>query len=106
MEKRLCKLINSFQVLKYAILAEQTQIRTFMCPNYQSIQHIDLNASINIRNYGLGMLNDRAKIDKSMVEITQSYACEYSTKLQYIKTRYKLNFPSTKINNFKTNENF
>lgn len=41
----------------------------------------DLNASINIRNYALGMVDDRnrIKIDKSRVGITQSYACKDST---------------------------
>ncbi|EAI9232700.1 transposase, partial [Campylobacter coli] len=37
----------------------------------------DINASINIRNYALGMLDDRSrvKIDKFRVGITRSYAC-------------------------------
>ena len=39
------------------------------------------NASINIRNYALGIIDDRYKIklDKSRVGITQSYACKDSS---------------------------
>ncbi|GAA7242785.1 hypothetical protein HpCK35_32070 [Helicobacter pylori] len=41
----------------------------------------DINASINIRNYALGIIDDRYKIklDKSRVGITQSYACKDSS---------------------------
>ena len=41
----------------------------------------DINASINIRNYTLGIIDDRYKIklDKSRVGITQSYACKDSS---------------------------
>ena len=52
-------------------------IREFVCPHCQTKQHRDLNASINIRNYALGMIDDRykIKINKSRVGITRSYAC-------------------------------
>ena len=52
-------------------------IRAFTCPNCNTYHHRDLNASINIRNYALGMLDDRSrvKIEKSGVGITRSYAC-------------------------------
>lgn len=52
-------------------------IRSFICPKCKSIHHRDLNASINIRNYALRMLDDKynIKLDKSRVGITQSYAC-------------------------------
>ena len=42
-----------------------------------SIEKRVFNASINIRNYALGIIDDRYKIklDKSRVGITQSYAC-------------------------------
>lgn len=52
-------------------------IRNFTCPNCNAKHHRDLNASINIRNYALGIIDDRYKIklDKSRVGITRSYAC-------------------------------
>lgn len=52
-------------------------IRSFTCPNCHTKHDRDLNASINIRNYALGIIDDRYKIklDKSRVGITQSYAC-------------------------------
>ncbi len=52
-------------------------IRSFVCPHCNTKHDRDLNASINIRNYSLGMIDDRSKIkiDKSRVGITQSYAC-------------------------------
>lgn len=52
-------------------------IRNFTCPNCHTKHNRDLNASINIRNYALGIIDDRYKIklDKSRVGITQSYAC-------------------------------
>ena len=52
-------------------------IREFVCPHCQTKQHRDLNASMNIRNYALGMIDDRhkIKINKSRVGITRSYAC-------------------------------
>ncbi|EAJ7141878.1 transposase, partial [Campylobacter jejuni] len=52
-------------------------IRSFTCPNCHTKHNRDLNASINIRNYALGIIDDRYKIklDKSRVGITQSYAC-------------------------------
>lgn len=52
-------------------------IRSFVCPYCNAKHHRDLNASINIRNYALGMIDDRhkIKIDKSRVGITRSYAC-------------------------------
>ena len=56
-------------------------IRSFTCPNCNTKHHRDLNASINIRNYALGIIDDRYKIklDKSRVGITQSYACKDSS---------------------------
>ncbi len=53
-------------------------IRNFVCPYCKTYHHRDLNASINIRNYALGMLDDRhaIKVDKTRVGITRSYACE------------------------------
>lgn len=56
-------------------------IRSFTCPNCHTKHDRDLNASINIRNYALGIIDDRYKIklDKSRVGITQSYACGDST---------------------------
>ena len=41
----------------------------------------DINASINIRNYALGIIDDRYKIklDKSRIGITQSYTCKDSS---------------------------
>lgn len=56
-------------------------IRSFTCP-YCKIKHDrDLNASINIRNYALGAIDDRYKIklNKSRVGIARSYACGDST---------------------------
>ncbi|CAG9470850.1 RNA-guided endonuclease InsQ/TnpB family protein [Campylobacter upsaliensis] len=52
-------------------------IRSFTCPYCHTKHDRDLNASINIRNYALGIIDDRYKIklDKSRVGITQSYAC-------------------------------
>lgn len=52
-------------------------IRSFICPNCNTKHDRDLNASINIRNYALGIIDDRYKIklDKSRVGIIQSYAC-------------------------------
>ena len=56
-------------------------IRSFTCLNCNTKHHRDLNASINIRNYALGIIDDRYKIklDKSRVGITQSYACKDSS---------------------------
>ena len=56
-------------------------IRSFICPHCHTKHDRDLNASINIRNYALGIIDDRYKIklDKSRVGITQSYACGDST---------------------------
>lgn len=52
-------------------------IRSFICPHCHTKHDRDLNASINIRNYALGIIDDRYKIklDKSRVGIIQSYAC-------------------------------
>lgn len=52
-------------------------IRSFICPHCHTKHDRDLNASINIRNYALGMIDDRnrIKLDKSRVGITRSYAC-------------------------------
>lgn len=48
-----------------------------ICSHCQTKQHRDLNSSMNIRNYALGMIDDRhkIKINKSRVGITRSYAC-------------------------------
>lgn len=56
-------------------------IRSFTCPNCNTKHYRDLNASINIRNHALGIIDDRYKIklDKSRVGITQSYACKDSS---------------------------
>lgn len=56
-------------------------IRKFTCPNCNTIHNRDLNASINIRNYALGIIDDRYKIklDKSRAGIARSYACGDST---------------------------
>ena len=52
-------------------------IRSFICPHCGTKHDMDINASINTRNYALGIIDDRYKIklDKSRVGITQSYAC-------------------------------
>lgn len=52
-------------------------IRSFICPHCHTKHDRDLNASINIRNYALGIIDYRykVKLDKSRVGITQSYAC-------------------------------
>lgn len=52
-------------------------IRSFTCPNCHTKHDRDLNASINIRNYALSIIDDRykVKLDKSRVGITRSYAC-------------------------------
>ena len=36
-------------------------IRSFTCSNCNTKHHRDLNASINIRNYALGIIDDRYK---------------------------------------------
>ncbi|ENY6720843.1 RNA-guided endonuclease InsQ/TnpB family protein [Campylobacter jejuni] len=56
-------------------------IKSFTCPNCNTKHDRDINASINIRNYALGIIDDRYKIklDKSRVGITQSYACKDSS---------------------------
>ena len=50
-------------------------IRNFICQYCNTRHNRDFNASITIKNYALGMLDDRhkIKINKSKIGITQSY---------------------------------
>ncbi|MGN8515702.1 RNA-guided endonuclease TnpB family protein, partial [Helicobacter pylori] len=50
------------------------RITQFTCPHCKITHHRDYNASVNIRNYALGMLDDRhkIKIDKSRVGIIRT----------------------------------
>ncbi|GHP56346.1 transposase [Helicobacter pylori] len=50
------------------------RITKFTCPHCQTTHHRDYNASVNIRNYALGMLDERhkIKIDKSRVGIIRT----------------------------------
>ncbi|WP_281747295.1 zinc ribbon domain-containing protein, partial [Helicobacter suis] len=71
-------------------------IRNFICPCCQTYHHRDLNASINIRNYALGMLDERhaIKVDKTRVGITRSYACGDSANGAVTKYGYILDTAS------------
>ncbi len=76
-------------------------IRNFVCPCCKTRHHRDLNASINIRNYALGMLDDRhaIKVDKTRVGITRSYACGDSSN--GVVTQYGLLLDTTSYGSLK-----
>ncbi|EJB67440.1 putative transposase [Helicobacter pylori Hp H-45] len=55
-------------------------ITKFTCPYCNITHHRDYNASVNIRNYALGMLDERHKIktDKARVGIIRSDYTHYT----------------------------
>ncbi len=100
-EKLYSRLINTSLALKSARPVGATQVKSHclleILSGCQTYHHRDLNASINIRNYALGMLDERhaIKVDKTRVGITRSYACGDSangavTKYGYILDTNKI----------------
>lgn len=74
------KFFPAYQICSYCGAdtgKKSLHMKRFACPHCNKTHNRDLNASINIRRYALGMIDDRhrVKIDKSRVGITRSYAC-------------------------------
>ncbi|GAA9520205.1 hypothetical protein HpHA31_08900 [Helicobacter pylori] len=57
-------------------------ITKFTCPHCKTTHHRDYNASVNTRNYALGMLDERhkIKIDKSRVGIIRTDYAHYTNE--------------------------